>query len=165
MTDEKIVYDLDGKLTITEALRELLNLYPGLPIGDEITFATLSDDGGKAIIPSPGAVIESEVEDITGHVEQTCLYPFAVVYRAAGLSESRKASVKEWLDDLGRWLEGQTVTINDVDYTLDDYPTVGSRDIIYISRQTPAYLDSVTEDRVEDWAIQLTTKYTNEFDR
>jgi len=165
MADEKVIYDLDGSATITEALRELLNLYPGLLEGDEIAFATLSEDSGKALYPISGAVVQSETEDIMGHVEQTCLYPFAVVYRAAGLSESRKAAVKEWLDDLGRWLEGQPVTLNGVDYTLDDYPAVGSREIINISRQTPAYLDSVTEDRTEDWAIQLTTKYTNEFDR
>lgn len=165
MAEEQIIYDVEGFDTMTRALTSLVNLYPALPVGDEISFSTLADDGGKALWPLSGAVVKSEQEDITGHVEQTCFQPFAIVYRAAGLNESRRATIKEWLDDLGRWLEGQPITVNDVDYTLDDYPTVGSRDIIYIVRQSSAYPEPATEDRVEDWVIQLTAQYTNEFDR
>ena len=164
MADEQIRYDIEGTETITTALRTLVNQYPLLPEYDTITFANLGEESGKAIYPITGAVIQSETEDITGHVEQVCLYPFAAVYRGAGLSESRKVNVKEWLENLGRWLEGQPVVVDGVEYTLDQYPKIGQREIINIRRQSPAFLESTYDNRVEDWVIHITANYTNEFD-
>lgn len=165
MAEEKIIqYDVDGFDSITAAIRSLLNLYPGLPDGDEITFSTLSDDSGKAMFPMSTAVIARETEDITGHVTQECSYLFTVVYRAGGLSESRKAAVKEWLEDLGRWLEGQEVTIGGEVYELADYPSAGSRSITKIKRTTQAFLDSVEENMAENWVISINAQYINEFD-
>lgn len=163
MTDErKVVYDVEGQEVITTALMELLNAYPRLPAGDEITFSTLEAESGKAMFPITGAIIETETRDILGGVTQVCLYPFFVVYRAAGLSEGRKAAVKEWLDDLGRWLEGHRITVDGADAQLDTLPALsGSRRFLSISRQTPAYLESTTE-QVEDWAIYITARYLNE---
>lgn len=163
-TQKEIKYDLDGFDSITAALRSLVNQYPALPDGDEITFAVLSEDGGKAIIPLSDSVIVTETEDITGHVTQECSYTFAVVYRGAGLSENRKAAVKEWLDDLGRWLERQEILVNDVGYRLEEYPTIGSRYITKINRISQANLDSVEENKSENWAISINARYINEFD-
>ena len=100
MAENEIKYDVDGYEAITAALRELINSFPGLAQGDEIAFSVLSEDSGKAIFPVSGAIIETEKRFILGDVRQVCLYPFYVVYRAAGLSENRKAAVKEWLDNL-----------------------------------------------------------------
>lgn len=165
--DEKkkaIQFDVDGFDTITAAIRSLLNLYPGLPDGDEITFSTLNEDGGKAMYPLNGAVISKETMDVTGHVTQECSYLFSVVYRAAGLSESRKAAVKEWLEDLGRWLEGQEITVGGEVYELEDYPSAGPRNITNIKRATQAFLDSVEENKAENWVISINAQYTNEYD-
>ena len=167
MAEKEVKYDFDGYEAVTPALRELLNQYPGLQqTGDEITFSVLSEDSGKAMFPISGAIIETEKKFILGDVRQICLYPFYVIYRAAGLSENRKAAVKEWLDNLGRWLEGQKVNINSVDYRLESYPELsGNRRFLSISRQTPAYLSATNENNSEDWAIYITARYQNDFNK
>ncbi|MGL5514973.1 MAG: hypothetical protein ACRDBM_17300 [Sporomusa sp.] len=167
MSDKKqVVYDIDGFDVVTTALTDLLNLYPKLTEGEKIAFSYLDEDSGISYYPVSGAIIEGEREGITGHVTQTCLYPFYVIVRLAKPKESRKATIKEWLDDLGRWLEKQTLTINDEEYKIVDYPPLtGNRSIKTIARQTPAYLDSTSDNSVEDWAISITLKYINEFDR
>lgn len=159
-------YDFDGYDEVTTALRELLNQYPNLADGDEISFAVLSEDGGKAMFPITGAVIETERESITGHVRQVCLYPFHVVYRVAGISENQKALVKEWLDNLGRWLEKQPISVNGESITLLEYPPLSrNREFLSISRQTPANLDSINENASENWVIYISARYQNEFER
>lgn len=167
MADEKVVkYDVDGYDAITTALMELLNQYPGLADGDEIAFSALDEDSGKAMFPVSGAIIESEKKTITGKVTEVCLYPFYVIYRAAGLSEGRKAAVKEWLDNLGKWLERKEISVNGETFKLSEYPRLtGSRTFLSISRQTPAYLDTVNENKSENWAIHITARYQNEYKR
>ena len=168
MADEQknITYDVEGYDVLTTAIRELVARYPGLSAGDEITFSVLGEDSGKALFPVSGAVIERERPSVTGKVRQVCNYPFYVIYRAAGLSENRKAAVKEWLDNLGRWLERQTVTIRGEAHTLDKYPTLtGGRKILRIERKTPAHLDSIEQNNAENWAIYITARYENEFYR
>lgn len=167
MTDQKqIKYDIDGHEEITAAMRDLLNQYPALKKDEEISFSVLSETGGKAMFPITGAIIETERESITGHVMQVCLYPFHVVYRAAGVSENQKARIKEWLDNLGRWVEKQPIKINDIEYQLDHYPMLtGNRSFLSVSRQTPAYLDSINENKSENWVIYISARYKNEFNR
>lgn len=161
---DQIKYDVDGYETVTAALLDLLNQYPGLESGYEISLATLGEESGIAMYPISGAVIETEKKFITGKTTQVCLYPFYIIYRASGLSESRKAAVKEWLDSLGRWLEGRTVTIKGTDYQLSEYPTLtGNRKFLSIVRQSPAYLDTVNENKSENWAVYITARYQNAF--
>lgn len=167
MAEQKEVrYDLDGQNVVSNALMELINQYPGLLDGEHIQYATLGDSMGIALFPTSGSAIKTEKKDITGHVEQTCDYPFIVIYRASGLSESKKSKVKEWLDNLGRWLEKQTIIVDEIEYTLDNYPalTMG-REFKTIQRVSPSYLDSINEDKAENWAINITATYKNEFDR
>lgn len=159
-------YDVDGHEVVTDALLELVNQYSELTGDERIQFSTLPDDGGVSFYPVSGAVIESERTDITGHTERTCLYPFTIVYRAANLTANRKLSVKEWLDRLGRWLERQTVTINETEHRLEEYPPLtGNRKILSIERQTPAFLDEPNEDKTEDWQISISARYVCEFMR
>lgn len=166
MADKEVKYDVDGYEALTTAIRTLLNQYPGLLGGDEIAFAVLSDDKGKAMFPVSGAIIETEKTSVTGRVTQVCLYPFYVLYRASGLSESRKAAVTEWLNDLGRWLEKQAITVNGESYTITDYPELtGNRTILEIERTTPAYLDSTETNKAENWAIALSVRYRNVFQK
>lgn len=160
---EKVVkYDVNSFDAVTAALRQLINSYPGLSEGDEIAFAVLGEDTGKAMFPASGAVIESETRNIIGDITQICLYPFNVVYKTAGISDTRKANVKEWLDGLGRWLEKQPVTIGGQTYTLDAYPALtGSREFLAIERSTPAYLDSIEGNKAENWVIAISARYRN----
>lgn len=161
---KQVKYDIDGYDAVTSALRELINQYPALSKGDEISFASLGEDSGKAMFPVSGAVIETEMRTITGKVTEVCLYPFYVIYRAAGLSENRKATVKEWLDNLGKWLEKKNVVINGTEYQLDEYPPLTEgRKFLSVSRQTPAYLDTVNENQSENWAIYISARYQYEY--
>lgn len=164
--DKEVKYDVDGYDTVTDALRELLNSFPGLDPPDEITFSTLGEDSGIAMFPITGAVIQMEKQDITGRITQSCQYPFYIIYRVAGLSENRKAAVKEWLDNLGKWLERQTVMVKEQEYRLDKYPPLtGNRKFTSISRRTPGHLESINENKSENWAIYISAEYQNEFYR
>lgn len=166
MSEKEIRYDVDGFDAVTGALRQLLNSYPGLTDGDEITFSVLSENSGKAMFPISGAIIETEKKFILGDIRQICLYPFYVIYRAAGLSENRKAAIKEWLDNLGRWLERQPIKIDESPHKLTSYPELtGNRHILSVSRQTPAYLSATNDNNSEDWAIYIQARYQNDFNK
>lgn len=167
MAEEKQVkYDTDGYDVITTALRTLLNQYPGLGSDEKISFSILGEESGIAMFPKSGAVIESEKTNILGHVKQNCLYPFYVVCRVAGLSEEKKAGKKEWLDNLGKWLERQEITLNNTKYRLEDYPALtGDREFLSIYRESPAFLNEMNENKSEDWAVLIAAKYRNEFDK
>lgn len=159
-------YDVDGFDTVTEALRTLLNSFPGLDEGEEISFSKLSENSGISMFPTSGAIIQTERISVIGKVHQVCLYPFYVIYRAGGLSQSRRAGIKEWLDNLGKWLERQPIIVSDTEYQLSGYPDLtGNRQFLSIDRQTPAYLDSTNENQSENWMISITARYQNIFYR
>lgn len=162
--DGILLQDVDGEEIITNALIQLVNQYPALESGDNIRFGWLNADYGKAVFPVSGTVIEREIRDILGRTKQYCQYPLYVIYRCGGLTENRKKNVKEWLDNLGRWLEQQPIKIGDTVYTLTEYPTLtGTRKFTRITRTSPASLIAENENNTEDWAISLTARYTNDF--
>lgn len=167
MAEKTIRYDFDGYEIISKAIMALINQYPGLSAGDSITFATLPADGGKALYPITGAIIETERTSITGRVRQVCLYPFQVYYRTpAGLSENRKITAKEWLDSLGRWLEGHKVNIDGVGHQLTELPKLtDGRTMLSLERSTPAYPNDPNENRTQDWIIHISARYQYEFDK
>ncbi len=155
-------YDLDGEALMTQVLCDLVNRYPGLPDGEKITFATLPTTGGLSLYPGTGAAIESERTSVTGRVRQTCQYPFFIGWRAAAPREQQRVAMKEWLDQLGRWLERQPVIIDGETQQLETYPPVAAgRQITAISRQIAGYLDERDDHQVETWAISLICKYEN----
>lgn len=165
LAEVKIIgYDVDGHDIISDALNSLLNGFPG--IRDDIFFAELDADGGTVFYPISGAAIFAERESVTGHVTQTCQYPFEVLTRGAPNSEGQKITIKERLDTLGRWLERQPVIIGEDTYKLEAYPTLSQgRKITKIARSTPAYCRSTNDNGVEDWAISINLQYTTEFER
>ena len=163
---DNILFDVEGYEALTPAILDLLNQYPGLEEGKSFSFSKLSERGGLAMFPNTGAVINTQRISVIGKVYQECVYPFFVYYRAGGLSESRKVSLKEWLDNLGRWLERQPVKIGDETFTLENYPELTQdRKIIYFQRQSPAYLEGISEDKIEDWVIAINLRYSNSFTR
>lgn len=165
MATQKMI-DVDGAEAVSKVLLELLNKFPGLENGKMIEFSTLNETSGIGFFPTSGAALLFNKKDITGHVKQTCLYPFSVIYRAAPQSGTQKIRIKEFLDALGKWLELQPVVINEKIYKLTEYPNLFSdnRIITSISRTNPAHLNAVYNNGVEDWVISATLKYENEFD-
>lgn len=167
MLDENkkpVRYDLDGYEIVTKALMALINDFPGLYDGEIIEFSVLGESGGIAVYPISSAVIEREIRNIRGEVKQVIVYPFHVVYRAAGQNSSRKENIKEWLDSLGRWLEKKEVKLSGKTYKLESYPVLtDNRKITRITRETSSYLDTENDDKSENWVIYITMNYSNEF--
>lgn len=163
----KATIDIDGSKAVSKVLLELLNTFPGLSEKQRILFSTLSESSGIGFFPTTGAALQSDKEDVTGHVTQVCLYPFSVVYRAAPKSEAQRMRIKEYLDTLGKWLEQQPVFLNGKEYRLEAYPALasGNRIIKTITRTSPAYINAAYQDGIEDWIIAARLSYENEFDR
>jgi hypothetical protein len=166
MATPALSFDVDGSEAVSSVLLELLNTFPGLGTR-KIAFSTLSESSGIGFFPTSGAAILSDKEDITGHVKQVCLYPFNVIYRSAPRTEGQKLKAKEFLDTLGKWLERQPVVINGTEHQISAYPPLpsGNREIKSISRSNPAHLSAAYQDAIEDWAISITLRYENEFDK
>lgn len=163
----KATIDIDGSEAVSKVLLELLNTFPGLSEKQRILFSTLSESSGIGFFPTTGAALQSDKEDVTGHVTQVCLYPFSVVYRTAPKSEAQRMRIKEYLDTLGKWLEQQPVLLNGQEYRLEAYPALasGNRIIKTITRTSPAYINAAYQDGIEDWIIAARLSYENEFDR
>lgn len=167
MADERnYPQDIDGYEDVTTALMNTANAYPGLAKGDKFKFSMLEPESDLSIVASSGSLIMEEHESITGHVWQTCLYPFMVINRVSGLNQRRKIQVKEWMDTFARWLTRQPVNINGDMAVLEEWPKLTENRVIRnISRQTPAYLGGINEDKSENWVMSLQIQYRNEFDR
>lgn len=163
----KVVIDIDGADAMSGVLLGLLNRFPGLIAGDKIVvFTMMAETSGIGFYPVSGPAVQNDIEDVTGHVTQICVYPFSIVYRAAPKSEKQRMRIKEFLDALGRWLERQPVVISGVEQQLTDYPTLTTgRRIKSIARTSPAYLNAAYQDGIEDWIIGAQMIYENEFDR
>lgn len=157
--------DATGYEVITEAMKDLLNRFPGLLPGEEVKYEELGEDIGIAFSNDAGALVYTEREDVIGGVHQTCQYPFFVVYRSASSARERqKMSIQEFLDALGKWLCGEPAVIDGEFYKLSVYPTLASgRKITKISRDN-SYGVEPQENGVQDWLLPVTVEYENKFD-
>ena len=166
MSEKKeVVFDVDGYDAVTSALKELLNQFPLLG-NEKITFSSLGETKGISFFPVSGAIVESQRKTITGKIYEVCQYPFFIVYRSSGLSESRKVKIKERLDSLGKWLEQKEIEEDGQAYRLKDLPPLTeNREFISITRNTPAYLDNTGEDKTEDWVINISARYKYEYNK
>lgn len=156
--------DATGYEVLTEAMKDLLNQFPGLYEGEEVKYEELADDSGIAFSNDSGALVYTETEDIIGGVHQTCRYPFFIVYRAASSAKERqKMSIQEFLDAFGKWLCREPAVINGETYKLAGYPKLaGTRQIKKITRDN-SYGTEPKENGVQDWLLPVTVQYTNDF--
>lgn len=140
-------------------LSGLLNDFPAIG-AREIRFGELGDKSGVGIYPSAAATVISETTDIMGGVYQKCNYAFQVVYRAVPQSETDRIHIKGWLDKLVRWLEKQPITADGQQHML-----AACRTITAFVQVSAAYLAGRYADGVEDWAVSLSMRYDNNFER
>ena len=146
-------------------LSGLLNDFPAIG-ARKIRFGELGDKSGVGIYPSAAATVISETTDIMGGVYQKCNYAFQVVYRAVPQSETDRIHIKGWLDKLARWLEKQPITADGQQHTLAAWPDLGDgRTITAFVQVSAAYLAGRYADGVEDWAVSLSMRYDNNFER
>ncbi len=168
MADEfkPIGKDATGYEVITEAMKDLLNQFPGLLPGESVKYEELGDDEGIAFSNDAGALVYAQTEDVTGGIHQICQYPFFIVYRAAGSAKERqKMSIQEFLDAFGKWLCKEPVTIKGETYKLSGYPKLlGGRQIKRITRDN-SYGTEPQENGVQDWLLPVTVEYRNDIEQ
>ena len=76
MADKPIGKDATGYEILTDAMKALLNQYPGLYENETIKFEELGKESGIAFSADNGALIYSEKEDVCGIMHQVCQYHF-----------------------------------------------------------------------------------------
>lgn len=153
--------DVQGAESITQAIVDLLN---ECPLIDDVSFASLYDTG-IAIYPTGTPVVTSELRSIIGHITQRCQYDFGMVCREYGQNEARRVSAKDLLDNVGKWLEQQPVTVDGTVYLLGEYPALtGQRQIKRIERTSSAAIEAASEDGGTVWSIAVRVSYSNEYD-
>lgn len=157
--------DSGGFEALKPAIITLLNQFPGLTDGKEITFNGLTQEDGISVEMETGALVYTERKFITGEVKQECQLPFLVVYRSHPTSEFLKIGVNKFLDDLGTWICKEPVQIEDETYRLQEYPAItGGRKITNAVRFN-SYALEPNENGSQDWVIPITVHYTHEFEK
>ena len=157
--------DATGYDLLTNAVKALLNQFPGLYEGEKIKFEELGESDGIAFSADNGALVMSERITITGKVIQNCQYLFYVVYRSASNRESYKIDVQSFLDTLGKWICREWVSINDENIRLAGYPDLTNGRKVKRVTRTNSYGLQPREDGVQDWLLPCTIEYTNEYYR
>ena len=157
--------DATGYEVITEAMKDLLNQFPGLSKDEEVKYEELAADSGIAFSNDAGALVYTEREDVIGGVHQTCQYPFFIVYRASSSTKERyKMTIQEFLDAFGKWLCREPTVIEDETYKLDGYPKLaGTRQIKKITRDN-SYGTEPQANGVQDWLLPVVVQYTNDIE-
>lgn len=167
MADEKkpIGVDVSGYEVLQDAVRELLNQYPGLLEGEVIRFEELGEKEGICFSNDAGALIYSRKKDVVGTIHESCEYSFFIVYRdAASAKEAKKLRIASFLDSIGKWLCGEKIVIDGQEYRLTSYPKLAQgRKIEDITRKL-YYGTEPQENGVQDWLLPVTVQYTNDFE-
>ena len=163
--EKPIGKDATGHEILIEAMKTLLNQFPGLEKSERIKYEELGADGGISFYTDAGALIYSEKEDICGVMHQVCHFPFIVVYRTAAGRERQKLSVQKFLDSLGKWICQEPVTINGAETRLSSFPELSQgRTVKRITRDN-SYGTQPQENGVQDWLLPITVKYEYEWER
>lgn len=158
---EQLRADVENTDTLTDVIKGLLNSYPNLR--GTFTFATLEDSNSKTFYSDSGAIILRETESITGYVVQECVYPFIVMCRSGNTREKRKILIKDFLDNVGRYLEGQPIVIDGTTYTMTKPILSEPMKFEKIERTTNSYMLEPNNDNLEDWVINIQLHYKNKF--
>lgn len=148
--DKNVRIDSHEGVLLTQPLLDFINKYPRFQFGESVAFGDATHSDGLALYPVSGALVISEVEDITGGHESNRQYPFYLVYKVGQGSIAHSISIKEFLDDIGAWCENQ------------DYSELNTTEIEVtgIERQTVAAMESTENDGTENWTIAITLFYT-----
>lgn len=166
MADNKpIGKDAEGYEILTEAMKALLNQYPGLYDGEKIKYEELGADSGISFYADTGALIFSEKEDICGTMHQVCQYPFIVVYRTASDKERQKLSVQKFLDNLGKWICREPVTIDGSETRLNAFPELSRGRVIKRITRDNSYGTEPQENGVQDWLLPIVVKYEYDWEK
>lgn len=154
--------DSGGYEAITQAVKAMLNQFPGLNTDDEVKFEALEGSGSIAFVNDAGALVYTEKKTITGMIHQECRYPFLLVYRFESSQERNKLVAQQFLDVYGKWL-CQEPTIYEHNQPPLEYPKLtGGRKITRVIRYN-IYSQEPQKGGDQDWVLPVTIEYTNKF--
>lgn len=150
-----------GYTVVRDAMKYLLNQYPGLTGGEKVKFEETKIEAGIIFSDNSGALVYTQKTYVSGNREQTCRYPFYLVYRAASSAkEQQKMSIQEFLEMFGNWLCKEDAVIDGETYHLASYPELSrGRKITRITRDN-SYGTEPQENGVQDWVLPVTVEYT-----
>lgn len=166
MADNKpIGKDAEGYDILRDAMKALLNQYPGLLEDQKIKYEEIGKDGGICFFSEAGALIYSEKEDICGTMHQVCQYPFFVVYRADSQKERQKNQIQNFLENLGRWICREPITIDGSEARLSAFPELSRGRVIKRIIRDNSYGTEPQENGVQDWLLPITVKYEYDWEK
>lgn len=143
-----------------ETVLALVNRFPGLGEGERFHFTDPGAEHGLALRIDGGPVILEERRSVTGRIRRLCRLPFTAVCRTGGAGQRQRLDTAAWLETLGRWLEGQTVTVGGRDHCLAAYPApAGAEPFSAIRRAGSPRQAEQRADRTETWIMELTADY------
>ena len=146
--------------SVSQAVLAAVNAYPGLKDGERSAFAGMDQESALAVFPKEGQALEEEHRSVTGRVRRICCWPFTVACRAGGPGQRQRESIAAWMDALGRWLEGQTVSVGGRDHCLAAYPALtGGRRLLSIRRAGVPRQAGTDDDRTQIWVMDMTARY------
>lgn len=134
--------------SVAQAALAAVNGWPELGEGRRFAFAFLPEEGGLALFPAEGSLLEAQTRSVTGRVWQRRRLPFRLVCRVGGLTETRRQTLAAWLERLGRYL--QTA----------DYPVLsGMRRLLTIQPAAAPRPEEYQNDNSETWVMDMTAQY------
>lgn len=154
--------DSYGYDAINQAVKVMLNQFPGLNPGEEVKFEEIGNEEGFTFVDDSGALVYTEKKSITGVIYQDCRYPFLFVFRLRSSKERQKLVAHQFLDVLGKWI-CQEPTIYEHSQPPLEYPKLtGGRKITRVIRDN-IYSQEPQENGLQDWVLPITIEYTNKF--
>lgn len=142
MADTKELLPASEQSSVLEAVYRLIKECPFIQ-EKTVKFDLLDiEEDSIAVLSTPGACIEAK--DILGGF--TGSLPFILGHKGRQNTDNRKIKTVDLLNNIGKWLGKETVTIDDKEYVLTEYPLLSAgRKITRIEQQTVPYISDIDE--------------------
>lgn len=145
--------------SVLEAVYKLIKECPFIE-KENVKFDFLDiEENSISVLSTPGAFIISK--DILGGF--TGSLPFILGHKGRQSSDNRKIKTVDLLNNIGKWLGKEKVTIDDREYVLKEYPLLSdNRKITRIEQQTVPYISDIDEKSNITYICTLKVTYCKE---
>lgn len=142
MAENKELLPVSEQSSVLETIYRLVKECPFIEEKSvKFDFLDIEEDS-IAVMSTPGACIVSK--DILGGF--TGSLPFILGYKGRQSSDNRKIKTVDLLNNIGKWLGKEKVTVDDKEYVLKEYPVLSdNRKITRIEQQTVPYISDIDE--------------------
>lgn len=161
MADSKELLPASEQSSVLEVIYKLIKECPFISDKNvKFDFLDIEEDT-IAVMSTPGACILSN--NILGGF--TGSLPFILGHKGRQSSDNRKIKTVDLLNNIGRWLGKEKVTIGDKEYVLTEYPVLSdNRKITRIEQQTVPYISDIDEKSNITYICTVKVTYCKEVD-